>query len=553
VTPSPHHHLPLILPLPAGPGLAGPPADARLSLPPGAPPEPVTGGGWTAVLSPARGILAVFTAEGEPMTGPVRVSPIGTAEAGEIRSTGPLLVGSGGWERRLTLPDGGVVVERGALLDSGPALAVEWSGPDGDPPPGLEVRVEHSGNPEAPPLGKEAVGGEEGTRGFLLLPAGSDPSRIPPRVLPIRAREMARYGRTPGPTLHLRGPGITLDQALPVLERTAAGIDRERQPSSPFILGVRDVTPVPAPGGALAELGLAALMAGNPLLGWRLLEELAHAPDRPHLPFLHLAGAFAAWTGDLARLVTLRPQVDQAAEALLPTGGMGTVDPPGGTPPPPAAWPGPLATLERLAQAVERAGGGWRESLLERRRRLTSHKADRSARPRRSLPVLGAAVPPPPDATDEPAPTLPPPAAFAPVLDPSQAPRRALHAARLIRTWVEGVLGVSPDVTYGRLELSPDLRHGPEWIEIRHLRAGEASVGLDYRHAGSACTLRLFQDGGSLPLNLVLHLSIPLEPPLVVTLGGERVEVSGDLMEGGARVSLQFPLDPERRIVIERA
>lgn len=553
MTRPPSNHLPLIRPLPKGTGLGGPPPEVTLSIPPGAPPEPVTGGGWTAILSPTRGILGVFGAEGQPITGPVRVLPPAPGDAGEIQSTGPLRLGPGGWERQITLPQGGSIVERGTLLDSGPALAVEWSGPDGGPPPHLLVLAEHPDTSEAPPLGRQAVGGEEGTRGFLLLPAGSDPSRIPPRVVPVHAREKARYGRTPGPTLHLRGPGITLDQALPVLERTAAGIDRERQPSSPFILGVRDHAPVLAQGAALAELGLAALQAGNPLLGWRLLEELAHTPDRPALPFLHLAAAYAAWTGDLGRLVTLRPQVDQAAEALLPTGAIGAVEAAGGTPPPPAAWPGPLTTLERLAQGVERAGGGWRESLLERRRRLTSDRGHASAGPRRSLPVLGAAAPPPPDATDEPAPTLPPPAAFAPVLDPSQAPRRALHAARLIRAWVEGTLGVSPDVTYGRLELSPDLRLGPEWIEIRHLRAGEASVGLDYRRAGSACTLRFFQEGGSLPLNLVLHLSIPLEPPLVVTLGGERVEVSGDPVDGGARVSLQFPLDPERRIVIERA
>ena len=554
MTPSLRQPFPCILPFPQGPGLLGPPPEISFPLPPGSPPEPVTGGGWTAALTPARGICAIFGAEGEPLTGPVRLLAPGTGGDREIQATDPLLLGTGGWERRLTVPGGKTVVERGVLLDTGPALALEWHDPEGGPLPEFQVSIEPPEGPSDQGAASRSLGGREGIRGLLILPPGADPTRIPARVLPLRAREAARYGRTPGPGLQLQGPDVNLDQALTVLDRTAAGIDRERQPSAPFILGLRQSIPVEAQGWELAELGLAALQGGQPLLGWRLLEALAHSREEAPLALLHLAEAYAAWTGDLGRLVTLRSQVDQAAEALLESEAAvrDSAKTSGRTPPPPAAWPGPLGTLERLAQAVERAGGGWREALLERRRRLTSGGSGRSVGPRRSLPVLGASATPSPEPAYEPAPQLPAPTAFAPVLDPSQAPRRALHAARLIRAWLEGVLKASPDITYGRLELSPDLRDGPEWLQLRHLRVGEASVGFDYRLAGSTCTLQIFQDGGSLPLNLVLHLSIPLEPPLVVTLGGERVEVTEERLDAGARVSLQFPLDPERRIVIER-
>ena len=572
VTPSGPPSPPVLLPIPRGPGLVGPPHDARALLPPESPSEPITGGGWTGVVTAAEGIRALFGAGGAALTGRVVVS--GTQ--GEGRGIGPLILGVGGWERQVELPCGEVFVERGVLLDSGPALAVEWRRPDGTPPPVLEVTVfppEDSGV-SAPaselrspwqefPL-QHSLGGESGVPGILLLPPGTDPTRIPPRVLPIQARERARYGRSPTPGLQLRTrPGWTeeggpaqggLDEAVLMLDRVATGVDGQRQPAPPFLVGLRDGVPVQATGSALAELGLAALMAGRHPLAWSLFETLARTPASSPIPLLHLANEVAAWTGDLPRLAALRPELDEAVEWLVQQcGGHGAPDGSGPIAPLPAGWPGPRTTLRRLAQGVERAGGGWRASLLHQLRRLEEAGAGSPPGARRALPVLGAKPEAPPSPDTEPPPQVPKPASFAPVLDPGQGPRRALHAARLVRSWVEGVLGATPDVTYGRLELSPDLTPGPGRLEIRHLRTGDASVALDYRLDGSTCTLRLFQESGGLPLNLVLHLSVPLEPPLVVTLGDETVDLPGEPVEGGARVSLQFPLDPERRILIERA
>ncbi|TVR64046.1 MAG: hypothetical protein EA422_07875 [Gemmatimonadales bacterium] len=516
------------------------------------------GGGWTALIAPDRGILAVFGEEGARLSTKVVVS----TPHGEARGTGPLILGAGGWERRVEVPGGVVLVERGVLLDSGPALAVEWSRPDGTPPPALEVTVhlpDGSGVPvsAAGPMAplRRSIGGGSTAPGILLLSPGTDPSRIPARVLPIRARERARHGRDPVPALHLRTPEGGLAEAILMLDRVATGVDGKRDPSPPFLVGIQDGVPVQAAGPALAELALGALLAGRHPLAWSLFQGLARSPTPPSIPLLHLAGEMAAWTGDLPRLAALRPELDEAAERLVSTHGARRTPEGSASPaPPPAAWPGPRSTLRRLAQGVERAGRGWQASLLERLGRLEA--ADHPAPPgaaRRSLPVLGAKQEPPPLPITEPPPQVPHPAAFAPILDPGQAPRRALHAARLVRSWVEGVLGAAPDMTYGRLELSPDLTEGPRQLEISHLRTGDATVAFDYRLDGSSCTLRLLQDSGSLPLNLVLHLSLPLEPPLVVTLGDEMVDLPGEPVEGGSRVSLQFPLDPERRILIERA
>jgi hypothetical protein len=519
--------------------LDGPPDDAPLRRP-GQGVEAVTGGGLVALVDPSRGLHSLWAGEVRA-TGPLRLR---SADRVLRPATGVRMDGAG-WERRIGLPGGGEVLERGVLLDSAPALLVHWLVPEGE---GLAVEL-------LPADGRAPVevrlGRTGGGTGVAILPPGGDSDAPEARLRTPHARERARReGRAADPGGGVRlwtQEGVDLlDPARTALERSPLGVDREGLPRGPFLLGVEDREPRFARGGALAELGLGGLLAGRSGLGWSALDALLQEPVAPALPTLHLAAALAAWTGRGTRLADRRSALDGLAERL-PDASAG------------AAFPGPARVLENLAAGVEPLGGGWKDALLARKDTLlgdASAGAPAGGGGSRGLrlPVLGGPDEPPPSAPNARA-TLPLPSAFAPLDTPGVAPRLALHAARLVRAWVEGVLGAEADAAYGRLRLAPDLRPGagapPEGLSVQGIAVGGAAVALDCRIRGPACTLRLLQEGGRLPLNLVFEPRLPLRPPVTVTVDGERADIPAEAVEGGVALSFQFPLDPERRIVVE--
>jgi hypothetical protein len=459
-------------------------------------------------------------------------------------------------------------VERGFLPDSAPGVLIQWT-IEGEGPP-VDLRT---GPPTDPGSGAR----------FVLAPG--EPATIAltgaalRRVTPAAARERARAGRSHLEPLRLTlegtGPGRDgqagattgtlreghahaiprdlLTDAVTVLDRAACGVSGDGRPEGPFLLGVAEGEPRWLSGTELAELGLGALCAGRHELALALYEELAGGDAPSPIALVHLAARLVEWTGEPRHLLGSRDALGRAVEALK-SGGAGEAD---GVP---AAFPTAMRGLDELAQAVEPLGGSWRAELLAVRDALVTaggvhggSAGGAPGAPRRSLPVLGGPArpdsPPPPRPAEA---QLPPPEAFAPVGAASVTHRRSLHAARFVRSWVEGVLGVRPDGAWGRVTLAPDLRGVRGRLIARNLRMADALITLDCRAEGSSCTLSLSQTSGRVPVNVVFEPRIGLEAPLSVRIGEEEAEVRITPVYGGARVSCQFPLDPERRIVVEQ-
>lgn len=559
--------LPLAFPTP----LAGPPRSGVEGVPTVSP-VAVTGGGLVAVVDEERGIRGVWS--GDRVIAGELILTVDGVSAG--RGTA-LRADSAGWERTIPLgPAGRELVERGVLLDSATAVLVAWTLADdghvappggGGPPAGLcrlgveiltpggegEARVTHlnlhrSELADAPATGRPDGTDRDEATGVAILPPGTSLERPRPRLAPPAARERQRRegramdsgGGASMPALFLNDvEQDVLRSAIQVIDGVATGISADGRPYGPFLLGVEDGRPRYVSGTALAEIGIAAALSGRPDLAWAIVEELMAEDGRSAatLPVLYLAVLAAKWSGDPHRLHPLRELLQRTVNALFETGETTS----------PAAFPGPRQVLESFADAVEPLGGGWRDDILDRLRSRPLGPQRRSGVV--SLPVLGQeAAPPPPEDVD---PVLPQPQAFAAVLSPAHAPRRALHAARLVRAWIEGVVGADADAAYGRLRLSPDLIRHPGSFRLVGLRVGDARVELDCRLTGGACRLRVRQQSGGLPLNVVLALRLPFRPPVRLRVEDHPAETSGEPTHGGTTLSLQFPLDPERSIVIE--
>jgi hypothetical protein len=175
------------------------------------------------------------------------------------------------------------------------------------------------------------------------------------------------------------------------------------------------------------------------------------------------------------------------------------------------------------------------------------------------LPVLGqaSAAPEAPAGPRPRDPALPPAHAFASPFHPSVAPRRTLHAARLLRSAVEGLLGVRPDASYGRVVLAPDLtRVAPGPDGVRHLaatgiRVGDGRIDLDCRVAGGHGTFRVSQTAGRVPMSVIFEPLMPLSGVQEVQMGEEPAAVEIEEREDGVRLRFQFPLDPERSVSVD--
>lgn len=388
-----------------------------------------------------------------------------------------------------------------------------------------------------------------------------------PLLLPLRARQLqaAEGGWSPeSPSLPSQGDtvqvqtdlswGETLNQALGIVESAAVpphflgGVESRSQGSRPVLLAA----------DALAELGLTLVLMGELQKAWAALECLLHGDVAPSpRSILLLAARWALAGGDPTPLLQFRNQLDLAAAAMEPSTAPGG----GGR-----ALPPPRSVLEELATAVEPLGkDGWSRAL----RRLTKEQPQvkgeqlqptpgmpKSPTGEIALPVVGTpsalpAVREEPDTARDHEILLPRPGSFASPFLPAFLPRRTLQAARLVRSVLEGVLGVEMEGALGRMGIAPTLPEDMSRLQVSGLVMAGARVTFNYRRTEAAHTFHLLQTEGGIPVNLTLRVtleSVPANSPMEVTMGGEPVEVENLTSNGKWGFQLQFPLDPERTL-----
>lgn len=503
---------------------------------------------------------------------------VGPAQAQQEGEVPVLLTAPGRWLRRFPAEHGEIVVERGLVLDEAPIILLEWV----DPKPRWEA-----------PAPKPGPGPDTPAVRVALLGAGVD-SRSARRLLdnpPARARIREARGTPYEDEAFVlkQGGGDVLGGPLSLLDGAALGAvpdafdpTHPRPPGtlSPVIL--RGAPTVPSPeileGANLAEYGLAVLMAGRRGVVRDILAGTVGRRGKPSsivspLPFLLLAARWCLWTGrSFSGSEPGKTALDIWAEVARTQardemgGGVGRAG---------AAFPSLPCVLEELADGLEGLGDpdrpgrfrDWAEELRDTQQSASppqaasgnpSPTAGRGLR----LPVLGDPAPkagPTPNRGDRsavgrPRVSLPPPAAFGSPSAPAILPRRTLHIARLVRSWMEGILGAEPDASAGRLAFSLDLRNLPTQgpiVEMQNLRVGDCRVALDCRGDRGVFTFRLLQQAGRVPLNLILQLHLPDSHVRRVRLGREIVDVEVKETAGGVLLRCQFPLDPERRMIVE--
>jgi hypothetical protein len=549
---------------PRGPGRSG-----GLEAPAPRGPCALTGGGLAVLVDPVRGLLGVWQGE-ERVAGPLTlrsgeaVVPLGAPD-GDLGSDPGLRIGPGSWGRSFPLPEGGVVEERGLVPDVEGAVVIQWTLRRGPAAPPLTGSL---ALPDGTPLPLPSLDlGTGAPRTVFLLPPGADADGARRRLAPLRARELARRRRGAPDD----GAGFTLDEegdralhltrALALLDDAPLGLDEDGRPRGPFLAGVEGAgatgTPVFLGGAALAEVGLGALLAGRHDLARAALETLAREPDPPPpLHLLFLAARWALWTGRPGELLPLEGTLEAAVEPLIEAIGAGPGEGIPESAPSGSAFPSPARTLEILADGLEPLGDArWGEGLRERvRNARAARSGSGSGVSGRSaglpLPVLGQAATPTEVHDEHGSTTLPPPEAFGRPDLPGQRHASTLRAARILRSWVEGVLGAEADAAYGRLTLAPRIGRDVGRLAVAGLRLGDASVSLDCRRQGPSCTFLLRQDRGRVPVNLIFAPRLPMAGVSEVRIGDEAGEVEVKNEPDGVVVRCQFPLDPERRITI---
>ncbi len=477
-----------------------------------------------------------------------------------------LVVGGGGWRRSIPLPGGARWTEEGFLPDAVAAVVITWSLDTALPGGGVgdETRPEGSGNVlelPVPPVGDDGQvegGGEEapGLRVELsagdpvsvaILPPGAHPDRARSLLRPLAARRYARRDRSRlRPQLSLEvGTGEEglrpLTAAIRVLCDAPLGPPSPEGDPVPNLDRFHEGGPEFLTGAHLAEFGIGALFGGAPELALAALAELVRDGEVPStpVPFLHLVSAYALHTGECAPLSAFRTAIGRALEQLA--GEQGTL-------PPPAAFPPPPLLLERLETARERGGNAF---PVDRIRSLREAVPDRTGA--RRLPVLSGtegAAPDDPVASGATPPVLPPPEAFGEAGWGRAIPARSVTAARIVRAWAEGILGIHPEIPFGRLRLSPHLRRGWDRLEARGILAPASLVSLDYRREGSRHSFVLRQEAGRVPIQLVFEPVLPVREIFEVRIGGEPAGVQFIPERDGLRIRCQFPLDPERSMTI---
>lgn len=518
----------------AGPGPGGPADEASDA------PQAVTGGGLLAILDPRSGVLSLWRGRAA-LAGRLEIEVAGARASPE----GPFHSRSGSWTGRYRLPGGGALVETGLLADSVRAAVFQWSLPPGVSAPAPASHPDQPGRLVARLFGPGGSVVEEARLSIsvdapailAVLSPDEDRERAASLLTPLSARERQRRGRA---GVHIIEPfALSVDgrpaegveAALRALDDAA--LDEPAGPKPPLFVGAisRD-GPSYLEGTALAELGTAALLAGRRPIARAALKALAADPGASPPAFIRLAARYVLWTGLPDVLSSLTAELEEAVEAVRAA-------------PPEAGYPGPDETLDLLRSALEpfgrigtrlvggedhpeapaaahvhlpMAGGG---------RSAPGSEADRRAEAR--LRSAGPSVD-----SSRPGHPLPP----------------ILDAAELLRSWVEGELGVEPDASYGRVHLGPRIAGGREALEVRGLAVADAALRLDVRRAPGSYEICVSQEGGRIPLNLIFAPWLPLRRVSEVRMEGEVVRAELVPVGEGTRVQMQFPLDPSRAIAV---
>ncbi len=527
----------------------------------------VTGGGWIAGVSPRRGLYRLEDAEG-----PVDlISPPWLAE-GDGKAG---WVGQGAWGRFLI----GGGEERGVLLDGLPVLVVQQRARSGAEHPITHLVISAQLSPAVvrsvtqgllPRIASRLRRGAhlEGVDPLFSLTGWPASRRVaeardvlvqlplnPPD--PDERAPAGGGGAWGGGGARGGGGGRGGTVQTPAQVAGLLGVD-----GAGGLHRLTDETAHEVALGALmaGEVDLAEQLLAPALMGTRTLSAPSPEDARVAAGRLLLAIGWATWTGRVERLRPLGPSLFAWVDVLEARAGV----------PLPSGLPSVDRLLDMLADALEPLGdAGAVRFLRERAEALKPLPAQPERRGGRQLPVLSAGGASPPTHASTPPVTsrpsvasrpseaqLPPLEAFASPYHPSTQHRAAVHAARIVRSAVEGVLGVVPDAAWGRLRMAPDLTQVPPGdddlraLTLDGLRVGDARVHLTCRAHATGCTLAVAQVGGRVPLNLVFEPRLPLARVDRVEMGGEAVQVQIQEDGAGIRMRLQFPLDPARSITV---
>ncbi len=512
--------------------LSGPPR--KESPLPGSEMGIVTGGRLLGLLEASRGLRALWRGDRE-LFGRVSLTVAGSP----LSPLGSFRWDRGSWEGRYRSGRGLVVRERGLLTGDPAALALQWwreFGPEptrGDET--LEVRFLALDDTPLAELSRRFSAQSPVT--VCLVPSGTDPDRASHLLCGLREQEIRSAARPRRGTIHtleIRIDGVLLvgvERGLSAIDDAASALAEGSAAEALFLAGFSDRRPRFLDGSSLVELGLGALAGGNHEVARATLEAAARTPTAAPLALLYLAARVPLSTADAAVLVPFANVLGEAAKSLRPSE--------------PTAWfPGSARTLGLLLGALEPLGLRRLEDALriELRRIETAGPAGRGMLPVAAAPQSreGELGSPGADAR------LPSASGFALRQVMGTGPLRSLHAARLIRSWMERELGIAADAPFGRIRIAPRLRDSWEALEVSGIRVGDATIRLDCTRHEHGFELFLTQQEGRLPLNVVFAPRLPLRSVARVEIGGAEAEV-GLSSEGGAtRIECQFPLDPSR-------
>jgi hypothetical protein len=116
---------------------------------------------------------------------------------------------------------------------------------------------------------------------------------------------------------------------------------------------------------------------------------------------------------------------------------------------------------------------------------------------------------------------------------------------------VERDLGLEADASFGRVRFAPRLVPCGGPLEVAGIQTGDSRIRIGIAASESTSELRILQEGGRVPLNLVFSPWLPVtNRSVTVLLDGSPVEPDVRILAGGTRVQMQFPLDRPREVVI---
>lgn len=505
----------------------------------------VTGGGLAALIDARLGLQALWMGDSSLLGGwEVRVGH-------SIASPVPgFRWGEGRWSGEYATTAKPTISESAVLLDDPPVLVLQWSH-------GSSLSEPHVGprqNPSSTPLhirfldlGGSAVAeielqcSRQRPATCCLVCAGIDPIEAVARIRSLRPRESRRVRRSGGdePLLRIQIDGEAA-AGLDAAQRVLGDAELHHRPTEVvpgrFLGGFSGRAPHYLTGSPLLELGVGALAGGRPILARRILDAAAFDETTPPTPLLYLAARHALSTGQPESLAPLFDRLVEAAGEAASYSASG-------------AFPSAADTVRLLIRSLEPIGRHPSIRLLEDRLEGMAEGETRPSRPGgRALPVVRAPEPSVPYTVEGSAtPMLTDALSFA---HPIKVPQlgRALHGARLVRSWLERELGCEADAAYGRLRLAPRVRAGWERFQVRGLRLGDAVIRLDHVREKAAHTFHIMQEAGRLPLNLVFAPWLPVSRILAVEIGGAAADAKLSTDTGGMRIECQFPLDPSREL-----